>query len=363
MLILKTLKFILFILCLTLLVIFLLGLYIFIRNIYIRHYYKKLFSSPSSLVFSIKSSIKSSIYSLENWMDNVNPTTPINKLVIPGTHDSLTFEWEKSFSLAQQISSIWAKTQYLTIGQQLLAGVRYFDVRIGICTSMFCNGDKTVVAFHSDYSSNVKYEDVIHELIEFSKTHPSELIIWKVRISNNDESVRSITTQMHQMLNVIQPTSSYFDQTIGELRNQRPDKTSAGIIFTSDNYTDDYVWPNSKIFDPYDYNAIQTDQNSFTFHSPRFTMSMNKIYSGKEVDQSSISVMQMIAEYQISDLTTVLESIETISTKINKSITEKKMPPPPKSGYNIIMIDFITPLLCDGIIQMNPSTVFLEKTT
>ena len=354
MLILKILQIVLFVLCMALLVIFLLGLYIFIRNLYIRHYYKKLFSSPSSLVFPLKTYT----YSLDNWMNNVVSTTPINKLVIPGTHDSLTFEWEKSYSLIQQLSSIWAKTQYLTIGQQLLAGVRYFDVRIGICTSMFCNGDKTVVAFHGNYSSNVKYEDAIHDLIEFGKTHPSELVIWKVRILNNDDSVRSLTTQMHQTLNVIRPTSSYFDQTIGELRNERPDKTSAGIIFTSDYYKDDYVWPHSKIFDPYDYDAIQTDQDSFTFHSPTFTMSMNKIYSGKEVDQSSISVMQMIAEYQTSHITSVLESIETISKKINKSITEKKMPPPPKSGYNIIMVDFITPVLCDGIIQMNPPAVF-----
>ena len=88
---------------------------------------------------------------------------------------------------------------------------------------------------------------------------------------------------------------------------------------------------------------------------------MNKIYSNKEVDPNSISVMQMIAESQVSTKTSLLDSIETISKRINQALMDKDLPAPPKSGYNIIMIDYITPQLSNEIIQINQPSTFIAK--
>src|SRR5512143_1380456 len=55
-----------------------------------------------------------------DWMADLADTRMIAELSIPGTHDS-----GARFDLTQGL----AKTQDLTIAEQLTAGVRYFDVR------------------------------------------------------------------------------------------------------------------------------------------------------------------------------------------------------------------------------------------
>lgn len=377
--ILALLKYVLYFILIIIAIVVLTGFYIFMRNVYDRRYFNKLFSDPKSLAYTLPNGTP---YSLDTWMSNVNSSTPINKLVIPGTHDSLTYEWEKSYSLIQQFTAIWAKTQYLTTKQQLLSGVRYFDARYGTSDSRYGYGPDTVVVFHGAFSTNITYEECVNELVEFINTHPSEIIIWKLIIINNGDVVRPITTKYHSKLNLIPYTSTYFNSTLEELRSRRPDKNRGGVILVSWQYGEDpNIWPTSKIFDPYDYNALMTDKKSFTMSKPRktsepsptvmvpvpsltpepprFKMAMNKIYSNKEVDPSSISVMQMIAEYQMSTKTSLLDSIETISKRINKTIIDKDLPPPPKTGYNIIMIDFITPQLSNGIIQFNQPSTFI----
>ena len=307
-------------------------------------------------------------------MSNVISSTPINKIVIPGSHDSLTYEWERSYSIIQQFTGYWAKTQYLTTKQQLLSGVRYFDARYGVSDSPYGYGKDTVVIFHGDFSTNVTYEECINELVEFINTHPSEIIIWKVQILNNRDIVRPITTKYHSTLNLIPYTQTYFNSTMEELRKRRPDQSRGGVILMSDHYTEDQtIWPTSKLFDPYDFDALMTDKKSFTMsrpnktfapssqEEPRFKMSLNKIYSNKEVDPQSISVMQMIAEYQVVSKTSLIDSIETISKRINQALIDKDLPPPPKTGYNIIMIDYITPQLSNEIIQFNKPSVFYQS--
>ena len=372
------LKYLLYVILFILAVIVLSGVYIFARNVYDRRYFNDLFSKPSSLSYTLPNGKE---YSLDTWMSNVNPAMPINKIVIPGTHDSLTYEWERSYSLIQQFTSFWAKTQYLTTKQQLLAGVRYFDARCGISDSKYGYGKDTVVAFHGDFSTNVTYEECINELIEFINTHPTEIIIWKVRLLNNEDTVRAITAKYHSKLNLIPYTSTYFNSTLEELRKRRPDETRGGVILMSGSYPENpSIWSDSKSFDPYDFDALMTDKKSWTIsrpsktlvpgkdgkdspteEEPRFKMAMNKIYSNKEVDPNSISVMQMIAEYQVSTKTSLLDSIETISKRINQALFDKDLPAPPKSGYNIIMIDYITPQLSNEIIQINQPSTFIVK--
>jgi len=364
------LKYVLYVILFILAVVVLSGIYIFARNVYDRRYFNDLFSKPSSLSYTLPNG---NAYSLDTWMSNVNPAMPINKIVIPGTHDSLTYEWERSYSLIQQFTGFWAKTQYLSVKQQLLAGVRYFDTRCGISDSRYGYGKDTAVVFHGDFSTNVTYEECINELIDFIGTHPTEIIIWKVRLLNNEDVLRPVTLKYHSKLNLIPYTSTYFNSTMEDLRKRRPDPKRGGVILMSGNYAEDpAIWSDSKTFDPYDFDALLTDKKSWTMSKPsktapqvadepRFKMTMNKIYSNKEVDPTSVSIMQMIAEYQVSTKTSLLDSIETISKRINQALIDKDLPAPPKSGYNIIMIDYITPQLSNEIIQINQPATFIKS--
>jgi hypothetical protein len=53
-------------------------------------------------------------------------------------------------------------------------------------------------------------------------------------------------------------------------------------------------------------------------------------------------------------------SIEYISKRLNDALLNpSEMPPPPKSGYNVIMIDYLMPKHSNAIIQLNPKQYFL----
>jgi hypothetical protein len=72
------------------------------------------------------------------WMTMKYLETPLNKLIIPGTHDSGSYRLtsvkvpnsEAPPSYLKYIGSSVAQTQYLTIFQQLILGARFLDLRI-----------------------------------------------------------------------------------------------------------------------------------------------------------------------------------------------------------------------------------------
>ena len=118
-----------------------------------------------------------------NWMSQIPNDRPFNQLMIPGTHDSGTYniQPESQFSLSpddplptwfEQISNIlplsivrpvvagWSKTQPLTISQQLNAGIRYLDFRVGIFPT-----DGQFYLSHALLS--VKLEDALKQIQQF----------------------------------------------------------------------------------------------------------------------------------------------------------------------------------------------------
>lgn len=82
--------------------------------------------------------------SLEKWMEGlpqmVKDNTELKDLVIPGSHDSATFDLDPIGGKADDFSSYmeipydkiqkWFKTQNLSFTEQLKSGIRYFDLRI-----------------------------------------------------------------------------------------------------------------------------------------------------------------------------------------------------------------------------------------
>ena len=57
-----------------------------------------------------------------DWMARLPDDTPLDAIVIPGTHDSATQYVQLAY---------FAKCQSLSIGEQLEAGFRYLDIRLG----------------------------------------------------------------------------------------------------------------------------------------------------------------------------------------------------------------------------------------
>ncbi|MBA3459399.1 MAG: phosphatidylinositol-specific phospholipase C [Deltaproteobacteria bacterium] len=103
--------------------------------------------------------------SAPGWMGDQDHARSLGELSIPGTHDSgARFEFSPGL----------AKTQELTIAQQLDAGVRYLDIR---CRHV---GDAFLI-YHGAVDQNQTYDEVLATLFAFLDEHPSEAIIASVK--------------------------------------------------------------------------------------------------------------------------------------------------------------------------------------
>lgn len=132
--------------------------------------------------------------STSNWMGHViqfNDTIVLKDMIIPGSHHS------GSYSIPNfRLFSAIAKTQNLSIKQQLNAGIRYLDIRVAPTTktetsyqtSMLLNTESnsdynTIIplshlsVWHGTIEGLCTLETVLYDIHEFCSIHTSECII------------------------------------------------------------------------------------------------------------------------------------------------------------------------------------------
>ena len=107
---------------------------------------------------------------VQNWMSQIPDNKYLSELDIPGTHDSGT-----------QSLSIWAKTQGWTVSEQLTAGIRFLDIRIGNF------GDTFDIVHGSIKVSGLTFDDVLETCYSFLKSHQTETIIMSVQRDAGDK--------------------------------------------------------------------------------------------------------------------------------------------------------------------------------
>ncbi|WP_233498140.1 phosphatidylinositol-specific phospholipase C domain-containing protein, partial [Listeria innocua] len=69
-------------------------------------------------------SIKNSV-TTKQWMSALPDTTNLASLSIPGTHDTMSYNGDMTWTLTKPL----ARTQKMSLYQQLEAGIRYIDIR------------------------------------------------------------------------------------------------------------------------------------------------------------------------------------------------------------------------------------------
>jgi 1-phosphatidylinositol phosphodiesterase len=109
---------------------------------------------------------------LQNWMYSNKESLmsfTIDELSIPGTHDSGTYD------MAFVLANPWAKTQNLNLFNQLNAGARALDIRIG--HQPLKTGDNQFVLTHDVWPTRVTLVNALAQVLEFSKKENSEIII------------------------------------------------------------------------------------------------------------------------------------------------------------------------------------------
>ncbi|XP_022121691.2 PI-PLC X domain-containing protein 3 isoform X1 [Pieris rapae] len=124
---------------------------------------------------------------LENWMKKLPEpikNTPFIYIAIPGSHDSMTYAITRSSGLAPDAEPIlkrlypvfkgtilrWTITQSVDALQQLLMGIRYFDLRLATKT-----GSDHFYFTHGVYAGEIT--EPLHQIKDFINSHPGEVVI------------------------------------------------------------------------------------------------------------------------------------------------------------------------------------------
>ena len=196
----------------------------------------------------------------KNWMSAIPDSKKLYEINIPGTHDSAmancnnsTNNYVKLMGIPIVNSGKYAKTQVLTIGEQLDAGVRFFDLRFGAKKGelRLCHGDLDDVKdvnnklwildffplfaayeligmpfvdldteFYAFEDKKCKtpstFDTAISTIKAFLEENPSETVILKLKRENGE----------------YEPYINLLKEKINELNNQKNTSTSKPFLYS-----------------------------------------------------------------------------------------------------------------------------------
>ncbi|WP_282794404.1 phosphatidylinositol-specific phospholipase C [Streptomyces sp. CC224B] len=104
------------------------------------------------------------------WLAAVDSATPLQRLTIPGTHDS-----------GARFGGWWVECQNTTLGQQLASGIRFLDIR---CRAF--EGSFTV--HHGAFYQHLNFDDVLGACRDFLRGQPTETVLMRVKQEYSEAS-------------------------------------------------------------------------------------------------------------------------------------------------------------------------------
>lgn len=108
--------------------------------------------------------------SAQDWMAGAGDATPLQRLTIPGTHNS-----------GARSGGLWVACQNTTIAEQLNSGIRFLDVRCRVIGESFA-------IHHGAYYQNLMFGDVLTACRDFLNAHPSETVLMRVKQEYSQDS-------------------------------------------------------------------------------------------------------------------------------------------------------------------------------
>ncbi|MFI8929722.1 phosphatidylinositol-specific phospholipase C [Streptomyces sp. NPDC053474] len=103
------------------------------------------------------------------WLAGIDSSTPLQRLTIPGTHDS-----------GARFGGWWVECQNTTLGQQLASGIRFLDIR---CRAF--EGSFTI--HHAAFYQNLNFDDVLGACRDLLAARPSETVLMRVKQEYSQE--------------------------------------------------------------------------------------------------------------------------------------------------------------------------------
>ena len=123
-------------------------------------------------------------YNDQDWMGKLRDNARLSQLSIPGTHDSGAY----------RAGGIFALTQSMNFLDQLIAGIRMWDLRLeGRSSASGCDGEDTLYTYHGRVCQGDRFVDVIRAAIVFLYNHPTETVLIRVK----QEGISPLTTSVN----------------------------------------------------------------------------------------------------------------------------------------------------------------------
>jgi len=116
-----------------------------------------------------------------DWMQALPDDMPLSEIVLPGTHDSATQNVQLAFI---------TRCQSLSIAEQLDAGFRYLDIRLGASGEQFrmMHGFTVCTTSGWPWAATLYLDDVLHDCYAFLTAHPTETIVFAVKQEYGSET-------------------------------------------------------------------------------------------------------------------------------------------------------------------------------
>ncbi|REC42542.1 phosphatidylinositol diacylglycerol-lyase [Chryseobacterium pennipullorum] len=297
-------------------------------------------SDEARLPYSLQSNAKASLLPIEmnSWMSGLQDNISISKISIPGTHDS-------GARKDAPVVSGTAKTQDLSIAEQLNAGVRFLDIR---CRHI----DNSFTIHHGAIYQNLNFDDVLTACYAFLESHPSETIIMSVKEehdpSNNSRTFEK-TFDSYVQKNPLKWNLGTNVPTLGELRGKIKllrrfsAETAKGINATS--------WADNTTFEINNAGAALKVQDYYkvTNNDDKWN-GISGLLNEARNDSSNRLFINFTSGYKPGIFG--IPSIPTVSNNINprlKTFFQNNT----KGTFGVMPVDFVNAELSELIVKTN----------
>ena len=279
----------------------------------------------------------------ESWMKALDDSLPISRVVLPGAHDAGTQNVQLAFI---------CKCQTLSVKEQLEAGFRYLDIRLGVGEPEYklMHGFVDCLSGPFPWSDPLRFSSVIGDCKAFLAEHPTEFIVMAVKYEHVTVPVSefSIEPYVEAERDLFLMTDSI--PTVGEARGKIVLLRRWGAPVYSDGLPGaPFMWAQQ---DSGDFGTAYAheDNGAYTLHvEDRFTFPADEKWSAfKTACSEAVCGPQDISLIFLSTKGTAKYGHPY---KYAKPLNARLMEADGLTGW--IVVDFCTPQLAEKIYSAN----------
>jgi len=179
------------------------------------------------------------------WMQNLDDNLRIDKINLPGTHDT-----------GALFGGEWFECQTMTIKEQLHSGIRFLDIRCRHIENRFA-------IHHAEVFQNLMFEDVLEDCKSYLKQYSSEFLIIRIKPEHEEENCNRSFAETFM--------ATYFDPNLFYTGTDIPTvKEIRGKIYVLQQFPADYKigteWKDINLQDDWDVKDYLEKKKAILHH-------------------------------------------------------------------------------------------------